>query len=246
MAIKYELNSDGEIAKDSLDVLDEDDIIVVTKAADRKYVVSGDDTYFVNSDTVLMKAMDDGELDPELVKYDSLVSMSFNSNGQAIVFGAEGKTAKMIVFTNTLFEGSKDDVYFGVVTDSPWKVGSSWFAEMDIFGEGKGEYKVNSGDVAKGNLVAFKLDSSDKAGIYEEDEEDVFSRVQGVVEERSGSYIKLDDGETYRVASGAVLYQLDEAGKLDGTIRLTRVNEDDEVEFLYDEVEKEVVAGLVK
>ena len=245
MAIKYELNSDGEIAKNSLNVLDEDDIIVVTKDADRKYVVSGDDTYFVNPDTVLMKAMDDDELDPELIGYDGLVSMAFNSNGQAIIFGEEGKTAKMIVFTNPLFEGSKDDVYFGVVTDDPWKVGSNWFAEMDIFGEGKGEYKVGLGDVAKGDLVAFYLDGSDKVNLT--DEAAVMDIITGTVYDRSGSYITLDseDGDVYRIASGAVLYQLDENGKLDGTTRLTRINKDDTIALLYDVVEKEVVAAIV-
>ena len=193
-----------------------------------------------------MKAMDDGELDPELVKYDSLVSMSFNSNGQAIIFGEEGKTAKLIVFTNEDFEGSKDDVYFGVVTDSPWKVGSNWFAEMDIFGEGKGEYKVNSGDVAKGNLVAFYLDGSDKVDLT--DDAAVMDVIEGTVFSRSGSYITLEsaEGDVYRIASGAVLYQLDEDGDLDGTTRLTRINEGDTIALLYDEVEKEVVAGIVK
>ena len=53
------------------------------------------------------------------------------------------------------------------------------------------------------------------------------------------------DGETVRVASGAVLYKVDEAGKLDGTIKLTRINDGDDVEFLYDVKEKEVVAIIV-
>jgi hypothetical protein len=244
MGIKYELNSDGEIAEGTLEF--EDVTAIVTKAADRKYVVDDGDTYFVNSDTVLMKALDDeGELDPELVKYESLVSMSFTSNGNAVIFGEEGKTAKMIVFTNKDFEGSKDDVYFGVVTDAPWKVGTSWFAEMDIFGAGKADYKVSAGDVAKGNLVAFYLDSSDKVDLTEE--ANVVEMITGTVYSRDGSYITLDsaDGDVYRIASGAVLYQLDDDYKLDGTIRLTRINKDDTIALMYDTVEKEVVAAIV-
>ena len=100
---------------------------------------------------------------------------------------------------------------------------------MDIFGEGKGEYKVGLGDVAKGDLVAFYLDGSDKVNLT--DEAAVMDIITGTVYDRSGSYITLDseDGDVYRIASGAVLYQLDENGKLDGTTRLTRINKDDTI-----------------
>ena len=254
MAIKYELNSDGEIAEDSLVVLGDTD--EVTKAADRKYLegVSGD--YFIASDTIIMKALDsDGELDPEVMQYDKLIEMAIaaeygdGDDGAAIlVYGDPDKDAEMIVFLDEDFEGSKDDVYFGVVTDDPWKVGSNWFAEMDIFGQGKGDYKVESGDVAKGDMVAFYLDGSDKVDLT--DDAAVMDIITGTVYSRNGSYITLEDGagdegEAYRVASGAVLYQLDEGGKLDGTTRLTRINKDDTIALLYDEVEKEVVAAIV-
>jgi len=252
MAVKYELNSDGEIAEDSLEVLTDTD--EVTKAADRKYLV-GENDYFIASDTVIMKALDDeGELDPEVIDYETLIDMAITAKYGAgedegasiLVYGEHGKNAKMIVFTNEDFEGSKDDVYFGVVTDAPWKVGSSWFAEMDIFGEGKGDYKLTgSNQVAKGNLVAFYLDSSDKVDLT--DDASVVEMITGTVYSRDGSYITLDsaDGDVYRVASGAVLYQLDDEYKLDGTIRLTRIGEEDTIALLYDAVEKEVVAAIV-
>jgi hypothetical protein len=255
-AIKYKLNSDGEIAEESLEVLKElnspeNESIVVTKEADRKYVVDDDtdDIYFITSSTVLMKALDDGDLDPELIDYDTLVDMAFGSDvGSALIFGDPDKNAKMIVFTNTDFEGSKDDVYFAVVTDNPWKVGSNWFTEMDVFGEGKDDYKIDIDDgFGEGDLVAFKLDSSDK--VKEETDTDVVETITGTVYERDGNYITLDDsgepGVTYKVASGAVLYQLDEDDDLDGTIRLTRINKGDYIKFLYDVKEKEVVAAIV-
>ena len=104
MAIKYELNSDGEIAEDSLVVLSDTD--EVTKAADRKYLegVSGD--YFIASDTIIMKALDsDGELDPEVMQYDKLIEMAIaaeygdGDDGAAIlVYGDPDKDAEMIVF----------------------------------------------------------------------------------------------------------------------------------------------------
>jgi hypothetical protein len=249
-AIKYKLNSDGEIAEGSLEVLkeDTDDEIAVSKLADRKYVEGDGNTYFISSSTVLMKALDDDELDPELVKYDTLVDMAFASDvGDALIFGDPDKNAKMIVFTNTNFTGSKDDVYFAVVTDNPWKVGTSWFTEMDVFGEGKADYKLSASDqFGEGELAAFYLDSSDK--VKKETDTDVVVTITGYVYERDGSYITLgtsDPGVTYRVASGAVLYQLDEDDDLDGTIRLTRINAGDYIEFLYDVKEKEIVAAIV-
>jgi len=264
-AIKYELNSDGEIAEDSVEVyavLDGEDIntgditkgvVTVKKDADRKYVVNNDDStkiFYVGSGTVIVKALDDGELDPELIDYDALIDMEFAATeGEAIIFGDAGKTAKMIVFLDEDFEGSKDDVYFGVVTDRPWKVGKNWFAEMDIFGEGKGDYKVGQNDVAKGDLVAFKLDNSDKyKAVSEADGDYVF--VQGTVSQRKDNDITITDfvygaNGTYRVANGAVLYQLDEDGDLDGTIRVSRIKSDHKIMFLYDDEEKEVVAAIV-
>jgi len=251
-AIKYKLNSDGEIAEESIEILPEDDKMTVKKVADRKYVEKegSDDVYFIASSTVLMKALDDDELDPELVDYDTLVDMAFGIDvGDALIFGDPDKNAKMIVFIDTDFTGSKDDVYFGVVTDKPWKVGSNWFAEMDVFEEGKADYKLTKSDqVAKKALVAFNLDSSDKVSLVTADT-DIVEVVTGTVYERDGSYITMDDdgdaGTTYKVAAGAVLYQLDEDGDLNGTIRLTRIKAGDEIEFLYDVKEKEVVAAIV-
>ena len=71
----------------------------------------------------------------------------------------------MIVFLDEEFKGRRDDVYFGVVIDDPWKIGSDWFAEMDIFGEGK-EYKLKSHtQVKEGDLIAFYLDRNNKTDV---------------------------------------------------------------------------------
>src|SRR5690606_22455614 len=106
----------------------------------------------------------------------------------------------------------------GVVTDDPWKAGSNWYAEIDIFGEGKDEYKLKtSTQVKEGELVAFYLDGSDKVndtvcGIVYQNSPDA-RIIVGEVYGRDGSYIELgnagSDSGDYRVASGAVLYQLD-------------------------------------
>ncbi len=279
VAIKYELNSDGEIAKGKIWAIDGASPVVkypsgtdapkgnnfaIKKAVDRKFVEDGSQVFYVGADTVLIKALDkDGttiELDPELLDYDKIVKMSFGESTPreaAIIFGEEGKTAKMIVFLDSGFEGTKEDVYFGVVTDKAWKVGDDWFAAMDIFDEGKDDYLVDKKDtVAKGELVAFTLKSNDKVDVivqgvvYKADGGNKAKIVQGTVSDRDGSYITLaaDLNKKYRVASGAVMYKLDGdklTDTLDGTIRLTRINEGDKIALLYDEKEKEVVAAIV-
>jgi len=262
VAIKYSLTSDGEIAEDPVKEMTTVDI---TKEADRKYVVSGGTTYYINSDTVIMKALDkDGdviEIDPEVIEYDTLVDMGIESATPAIVItDTSGNTAKLIVFTDPTFEGSKDDIFFGVVVDKPWKVGSNWFAEVDVFEEGKADYKLTGAtQVAKGDLVAFKLSSSDKVdylvkGIANAQDKspdpEKAQIVQGTVYDRDGSYIVLEENlsKTYRVASGAVLYKTEGAlltDSLDGTIRLSRINEGDKIALLIDVKEKEVVAAIV-
>ena len=275
-AIKYQLNSDNEIAEDSIEIIavDEDlefdfdypsdevdgTVTGVTKRADRKYVDGDGKTYYIGTDTVIMKALDDGELDPEVIDYDTLVDMAIPSAEPAIIFGEESRTAKMIVFLNEDFEGRKDDIYFGVVTDNPWKVGSDWFAEIDIFGEGKDEYKLKtSTQVEEGELIAFYLDNNDKVndtvcGIVYQNSSDA-RIIVGEVYGRDGSYIELGNAGSnsgdYRVASGAVLYRLDgdeldlDRYELDGTIRLTRIGEGDKIALLYDLKEREVVAAIV-
>lgn len=223
-------------------------------------------TYFIGSGTVIMKALDkDGskdELDPEVIDYDTLVDMGFDDE-EVLIFGEEGKTANMIVFLNPEFEGTKDDVFFGVVVDNPWKVGSNWFAEIDVFGEGKDDYKVATSDnFVEGELVAFTLKSNDEAKVIVKGRNENTSKedahiVRGVVYDRDGSYITINNtpaagGDRYKVASGAVMYEMDR-NDIDGTIRLTRIadkDEDgnpggDEVAMLYDTKEREVVAILV-
>jgi len=261
VAIEYELNSDGEIVSG---FVYKSVVKQVYKDAGRKFVKADGITYYISSDTVLMKAKDGEELDPELVDYDALVDMSLTSE-PAIIFGEKGKTAKLIVFTDPDFTGSKDDIYFGVVTDEPWKVGKNWFAEMDIFGEGVNDYKVDVGKVKEGMLVAFRLTGSDKvskiiwapvddldeANVGDPNDTDAYI-VSGAVYKRDGSYLTLEsrEGPTYRVASDAVIYKLKDSGKIDSSIRLSRIEADDElggdtVALLIDAKEKEVVAILV-
>jgi len=281
--VSFELNSDGEIDDGTLDVIkvknnyevDVTDAVgdtvdgVFKKDADKSYMVEdGGDRVYANEDTIIIQAIDDGELDPGIITYDEFRKMEFEIDGdktQAAVFGEEGKTAKLIVFTHEDFDGLQKDVYYGVVTDNAWRVGSNWKSQIDVFGEGKDDYTLKAaGDrddiFVKGTLLAFKLDGNDKAsatvhralegsktGTAADGEDIVTGYVYDV--DTSGGYIEVGpDGsstEVYKVKSGAVIYVTKSNGaKLDGTTRLARIDNHQVVYLLLDK-DEEVAAMLV-
>ncbi len=275
--VSFELNSDGEIADGTLKIVEvtngapiiDDAISDVAfeqdfdKDADKAYMKGAAGRAYADEDTIIIQAIDDDELDPGIIDFDDFEKMDFKG-AKAVVFGKKDKTAKMIVFVENDFDAVQKDVYFGIVTDNAWRVGSTWEVEIDVFEDGKGDYTLKTAadrdDIfAKGSLVAFRLDSNDKvfATVYRQldgtmdvsnpvDEEDM---VTGYVYDVDGSYIKvgLDGSSTkvYKVKSGAVIYVTKEDGtKLDGTLRLSRVDNGKEVVLLLDK-DEEVAAMLV-
>jgi len=282
--VSYKLNSDGEIKEGSLrgvkkvgdatetefptdngnvDVFADIGKYTLTKEADKKFVVEKTNSvetarFYITKDTVIMKALDDESVDPEVIKYDDFVKMDFDAtNGNAIVFGGKNKNADFIVFIDSDFKGVQDDVYFGVVTDDPWKVkasGDDWKAEIDVFKEGKADFKLDEDDkdkFAKGTLVAFKLDSKDKvdkyeyatvAGVVYGDTPDTNALgndaklVKGKIEDVDGSFIKVESKGTYKLLDGAVIYKVkhDSKFKLDGTTRIRKSNVGDQIILLLD------------
>ncbi|MCG0276768.1 MAG: S-layer homology domain-containing protein, partial [Thermosediminibacteraceae bacterium] len=264
--IGFQLNSDGEIAEGTIAPIIEvnGDTVVQTvygktlnKAADKDYVYVGttdssSNRYYITKDTVIMKALNsDGELDPAVISYDDLVEMSLTSE-KAVVIGDAGKNAKMIVFLEPDFEGIKDDIYFGVVVDSPWKVGSNYVATIDVAGEGEKEFTVaNRVYFDKGTLIAFKLNSKNKAEwiVYDDinnDPADVLNDgddnkvdeayiIVDTVKAVDGSFIETDDEGTFKVASDAVIYNIKYDGSkwvLGDKIRLSKIDKGDEVSLL--------------
>ena len=276
--VSFELNSDGEIAEGTLKIVKvtngaptlilslmptHDDTF--DKDADKAYMKGTAGRAYADEDTIIIQAIDDDELDPGIITFDNFKKMEFKDADAAVavVFGKPGKTADMIVFIENTFDAVQKDVYFGVVTDDAWRVGSNWKSQIDVFGEGKDDYTLkNAADrenvFAKGSLVAFRLDSNDKvfATVYRvlegsktgtaADGEDI---VTGYVYDVDGSYIKVGpDGnntEVYKVKSGAVIYVTKGNGaKLDGTLRLTRIDDQEKVYLLLDK-DEEVAAMLV-
>ena len=231
------------------------------KKADKAYMFDSSLRIYADEGTVIFQAIDDDELDPGVIGYDDFEKMEF-AGANAVVFGKAGKTADMIVFVDDDFDAVQKDVYFGVVTDDAWNVGgNNWKTEIDVFGEGKDAYPLKTaGDrnnaFKKGSLVAFRLDSNDKVyktvyralkGAISGTDADDESIVTGRVYDVDGSFIEIDgtDAGTYKVKSGAVIYVTkDNGAKLDGTLRLTRIDDQEEVYLLLDE-DKEVAAMLV-
>ncbi|ADL08886.1 hypothetical protein [Thermosediminibacter oceani] len=258
--IGFKLNSDGEIAEDSIDPIvtvtgeDDADAISLTKEADKEYATAGSDRYYVSEDTVIMKALDEGELDPSVISYEDFVDMAF-TGAKAVVIGEAGKDADMIVFIEDDFEGTKDDVYFGVVTDSPWKVGSNYVAKINVATEGEKEFTVaDRVYFGKGTLVAFELNSKNKAEwiVYDDinddpadvtddgdpDTPDDAYIIVDTVDEVDGSFIVTENRGTFKVASDAVIYNIEKDGDdwvLGDKIRLSKIDSGDEVHLLLDE-----------
>jgi hypothetical protein len=248
--------------------------ISLFKDAKKAYFTNGDapgaDVYYVSKDTIIMAALRDGELDPVVISYDDFVAMEVDdedNNNTAVVFGDPGKTAKLVVFLCDNFEGSKETYYFGVVTDDPWVGRKDITAQVHVAGEGKEEYKIKEAHYdkkyfVKGNLVAFSLNSkgeADKvvyAAVYSKStglgkDDSAIGKVtvvHGIVKDVDGQYVKLTNNKVYRIASDAVIYDYkfeDGKFKLDHSIRVSRISEDDYVVFILDNDSKEVKAAAV-
>jgi hypothetical protein len=220
--------------------------------------------YYVSKDTIIMSAKKDGELDPSVITYDNFVSMSIDKSkdkSKAVVFGEPGKNAKLVVFLEDNFEGSKETFYFGVVTGDTWVGRKATTVEINVAGEGKTEYKIKDSDedkFAKGSVVAFALNSKDEAkdivsaAVYDGKSDPSGTNgdatiIAGTVADVDGSFIKVG-AKSYKVASDAVIYDFKLDGKkfkLDGTIRMSRISEDDYVILMFDEDSKEVKAAAV-
>ncbi len=254
--LKYKLNSDGEVKDkvnddDVVEINDEanDRILSVTKSADKKFVESDGKRYYITKDTLVMKALKikdgDVELKPEIIKTDKLISIGFVDPEEAVVFVGKGSDIDFIVFLNEKFEGAEKDSTYGVVISAPWKSGKNYYAEINVFGEGIGEYKISDrNDFANGYVVSFEINSKDEA---------VFKGAEGpvgIVKYKDG-YLdtKEDDDaeiETYKVDSSAVIYSLKSNGKVDKKIALSKINDYASIEFVLDDSNVLVAAVVSK
>lgn len=257
--LKYKLNSDSEIAEDKFTFaqiegndfegtkvgVDKADIYSgqLSKKEDQKRIEVNGKYFYITKDTVVMKAINkDGELDPEVIKTDRLISISVNKEAEsnAIVFGKNGKDADFIVFLHEDFAGTDKDYLYGVVTDDPWKTGKNHYTKINVFGEGEKEYKLNDrDDFEKGAVVAFELNNKDEAVLY-----DTPIKLDIALNSYKDSYVTVTGG-VYKVDSSAVLYNLDEKGKLDKKISPSKLDNYQTINYVLDK-DDIIVAATVE
>jgi hypothetical protein len=216
---KFKLNSDGQIDKsfeiDDNVIADIDEAVDVAEFDDEDDFIEfpGDVTYFVTDSTILMNAEPAAEEDPddpELVKWDSIKSKS--ASGVKAIYVFDKKDLKFVAFTQGI-ESAASDVEYAVVTSAPWRESKGWKVELNVFGEGKQEYFLDDdddkGDFEKGDLVAFKLTTSNKIkSDFKINTELGDNRVVAAsVYDVDGNYIALNGEEDWvRISKDAVVY----------------------------------------
>jgi len=230
LVVKFKLNADGEIADGTMENHIEDeafkDVEYIANQFDDDYDMIGD--YYVTSGTILMNAqpIDDEDEDPELVKWDDIKGKQ--SEDVKAIYVLSKKDLKFVVFTDGI-ESAASEVEYAVVTGSPWRETDGWKVELDVFGEGKQEYFLDKsddkGDLEKGDLVAFKLTTSNKVKtgfVVNTTGEDATHDVTEAVYKVDGNYIKLKDTDTEwtRISKDAVVYT---TGKIYPTRGLDKV-----------------------
>ncbi|WP_213950400.1 S-layer homology domain-containing protein [Tepidanaerobacter syntrophicus] len=250
-ALKYKLTSDSEIAKEKsvvaeikgTDCTDAYPANTPTtsllnsevfegnlrKGSDKKNITVDGKTFYIASDTVIMQALNnDGELDPSLITVDKFVSLSIENNNEAVVFGENGKDAKFIVMLNEKFEGAEEDLYYGVVTDKPYKSGGSYYATINVFGEGEKDYMIDdAADFPKAKVVCFKFNNKGEATIYED-------AVTNKEYSYDDGYVTIKDNGTYKVDSSAILYSLD-GSDIDKKISRTALKDYKYINYVLDD-----------
>lgn len=248
-ALKYKLTSDSEIAEEKsvVAVIEGEEIkkplvaydkdVDVNKVVFEGYVKKDPDKkfftllenkdakngerFYITNDTVIMKALnDDGELDPEVISVDRFVSISITDKNKAVVFGESDKDADFIVMLNKDFEGTEEDYLYGVVTDKPSKSGGSYYATINVFGEGEKDYKIaDPAKFAKGDVVAFDFNNKGEAVLKSAK---IFKGE--TLTEYDDGYVNIS-GSVYKVDSAAILYNKDSDGDLDKKISRSKLKD---------------------
>jgi hypothetical protein len=256
--IKYKLNKDGEIDKNehTIDPLKytNDQIpnaTTISKGAEKAFVTAdgvGGGRYYINSSTVFMTAVNsDGELDPKVLDYEDIYDIAIDPGEEVYIFGTVGETAKMIVFLNPAFTGTGEDIFYGVVTDKPWKEGDDWVVSIDVFGEGEDEYVLaNKDDFERGYVVAFKMNKDKEATFVDSITDGVYGREDGEVMpdgKYKDGFLDTTKGK-FMVDSSAVVYALKDSGAIDGKVSRSRIDSYDKVWYIAKD--KVIVAVVVQ
>jgi len=243
-AVAFKLNKDGEIAKKEFEVINKE--IKFAKNDKDKFATDGGERYYLTKDTVILKALNsNGKVKPSVIKYDDIIKKTVDKNNKAIIKTVKGNDLAIVVFIESGFDAVEDDAKYGLVTDSPRKVGKNYKVEIDIAGEGKGDYvlaEADIDDVVKGALIAFKFNHKDEV-VLEDSATLSVGKTGSKVTEKEGKYLTIGNVD-YRVTDDTVYYATDKKGKLDGTTRLAKIKAGSWVVFLADDNELQVVVDV--
>jgi len=208
----------------------------VGKDKDSTKIVVGNKPYYTTSSTVIMRAVNkDGELDPEVISWDTFKDLTLDeaeAKNYAVVVGERGKTAKAIVFTAAAFEAEGKDTFYAVALSDDYRSGGKYRAEFDVYGEGEVVHIVGSTVISEGKVYQFKLNVKDEVALVTKvkvEDADVSIPYSYDLGDKDDDF-KIDDGYliiedgTIRIADDAVIYELDDGdidralavGDLDG------------------------------
>lgn len=244
--VGFKLNKDGDIAKGEFSYIDEE--ITFSKNDKDKFATDGSgNKYYLTKDTVILKALNSkGKVKPSVIKYDDIIKKKIDANNSAIIKTVKdkGNDLAVVVFIDKEFDAVDTDEY-GLVLASPAKVGKDYKVEIDIAGEGKGDYvleDVNVEDVKKGALIKFAFNHKDEVSI----EKIVYSveKTGSTISEKAGNYLTIG-GTKYRATDDTVYYETDKKGKLDGTTRLSKIGKGDRVVILANDKDELQVVVVV-
>jgi len=214
---------------------------------DDKYI-TGDNTgkHFVTNSTVFMKYQ--GDDNEDVLTWKDIEGKS--GDAKAYILGKSGRNAKFVVIYDN-YGDIADETEYGLVIDKPYYEDGDWKALVDVAGSGEVEYVVdNRNYVAKGDLVEFKVAAGDELSTDVKVTKSTYKHVYAKVSDVDGNFVELEfigDGgavptgyttwsgdKEFRFTSDTVIYQVDDEGALDGSIRQSRVREGDYVVVLYD------------
>lgn len=230
-AIAFEIDKDGEVSK-VIDVKKANDAVDVTKDDGDKYVTINSKSYYLNSRSVVIKAVDDNnaKVRPSLIKYDDIIGKDITedankpSANNAIMLEA-GREVGLLVFIDKDFRAVDTTKYGIVVSDISANKDGDYIADIDVAGEGKDEYVMADKTAKKGDLIEFKINSD---GEVEVDASSIInaknvskSQMQDVTDKYKNTLTI--GGVEYVVTDDTLFYDVDEDGYLEKSRKLTNV-----------------------
>lgn len=232
VGVGFRVNKDGEIKEDSFEYSTTQQRF--NKDDNKKYGAYNAENLYITEDTVVLKAFNStGKLKPSVIKYENIINKEVKTDNKAvrILVKDKGNDLALLVFTESAFQ-AVDDTEYGIVTSDPTVRGTTYRAEIDVYGKGKETYVISKTDDAKalrtGDLVAFRL--NDKGEVLVDAEVDFRTNRDKVsvyekVSSKSGDFITTN-ADTYRRTTDTVIYAATKSGALGSTSNYSRIAKD--------------------